>query len=156
MSKPKRRLFKDKEHLVRMAGIFAIGVVIFLGLQLLLTPKTFGLYGHYRGAAVGEEAAKPRAFAGRAVCANCHGPQVETKQAGKHATIGCESCHGPLMQHSVTPREHKPAKADVKALCAGCHELRVGRPQWVKQVKPEEHSGGAPCNDCHQPHAPQM
>src|SRR5829696_5436932 len=79
MSKQRRDLFKDKEHLVRMAGIFAVGVVVFLGLQALLVPKTFGLYGHYRAAAITEVAAQPMSYAGRASCAACHQPVLEVQ-----------------------------------------------------------------------------
>jgi len=59
MGSPGRNLFKDKEHLVRMAGIFALGIVAFLVLQIALVPDTFGLYGHYRASAIGDETRKP-------------------------------------------------------------------------------------------------
>ena len=64
----RRKIFQDKEHLVRMAGIFAFGIVAFLVLQMLLVPDTFGLYGHYRAAAIGDQARKPLAYAGRGAC----------------------------------------------------------------------------------------
>ena len=63
MSKPRRDLFKDKEHLVRMAGIFAIGFTLFLVLQALLVPDTFGLYGHYRAAAISSPSSAPTSIA---------------------------------------------------------------------------------------------
>ena len=156
MSKRSRELFKDKEHLVRMAGIFAIGILIFLGLQMALVPKTFGLYGHYRAAAINEEAAKPLSYAGRATCARCHGAQVEALHGGKHVTIGCEACHGPLRQHAMQPARAKASRPDATKLCATCHETNIARPKWLKQVNTAEHSAGEPCTTCHQPHAPQM
>lgn len=156
MTKAGRNLFKDKEHLVRMAGIFALGIVAFLVLQLLLVPDTFGLYGHYRAAAITDEIRKPLTYAGRGSCARCHAPQVELHQSGKHVTLGCEGCHGPLMKHSVAPKNNKPPTLAAKRLCPACHEINVARPKLIKQVNSAEHSSGESCDTCHQPHAPQM
>jgi hypothetical protein len=156
MSRRKRNLFQDKEHLVRMAGIFAAGLVLFLGLQMLLVPKTFGVYGHYRAAAISEVAASPLTFAGRAACARCHGNIVETQKGGKHAALGCEGCHGALLRHTIDPKREKPVVLDTKKLCPGCHAANVARPEWLGQVSVDEHSAGEACNSCHQPHAPQI
>jgi len=156
MSKRRRYLFKDKEHLVRMAGIFAVGIVIFLGLQMALVPKTFGLYGHYRAAAITDESSKPLAYAGRAACATCHQAVIDVHKGGTHARLGCESCHGPLLKHSIDPAHAKAQKPDAKKLCPVCHEMNIARPKWFKQVKSAEHSSGEPCNTCHQPHSPKI
>jgi len=156
MSRRRRDLFKDKEHLVRMAGIFAIGITIFLILQMALVPKTFGLYGHYRASAIGDESRKPLTYAGRAACAQCHGPVVEVQKGGKHATLGCEGCHGALRQHALDPARVKPRALDAKKLCPACHEANIAKPKWLKQVNTAEHSMGETCTTCHQPHAPQL
>ena len=156
MDKPRRQLFKDKEHLVRMAGIFAAVAAMFFILQMMLVPKSFGLYGHYRADALKEERARPLTYAGRAQCARCHAPQVETQQSGKHASLGCEACHGALARHSADPKGVKAVRPDPKRLCATCHEKNAARPKWFKQVDTVEHSSGEACNSCHQPHAPQM
>lgn len=152
----KRALFQDKEHLVRMAGILAAGIVLFLVLQFLLVPDTFGLYGHYRASAIGDSANKPLAYAGRAACGRCHAEQAAIHHAGRHTTLGCEGCHGPLMQHAANPRAAKAVKPQATALCVRCHQMNQARPAWHKQVDAKEHSGGEDCNTCHQPHAPQM
>jgi len=152
----RRNLFKDKEHLVRMAGIFAAGIVAFLILQFALVPDTFGLYGHYRAAAIGDVARKPIVYAGRAACVSCHGVIAETQHKGKHATLGCEGCHGALMQHVASPRTVKPAKLVAAKLCANCHEKNIARPKTHKQVHAAEHSSGEACTSCHDAHAPQM
>lgn len=156
MSKRRRDLFKDKEHLVRMAGIFAVGVVTFFGLQALLVPKTFGLYGHYRAAAINEVAAKPMSYAGRAACGACHQPVLEVQKGGKHAAVGCEACHGALLAHARKPASEKAVRPDTKKLCPVCHAMNTARPAWFKQVDVEKHSAGEACGTCHQPHAPQM
>ena len=152
----RRNLFQDKEHLVRMAGIFALGIVVFLALQFALVPDTFGLYGHYRASAITEETRKPLVYAGRQACNSCHAAVAEGQHKGKHATLGCEGCHGALMQHVAAPRKVKPAKLDAAKLCANCHEKNVARPKTHKQVNAAEHSSGEVCTTCHDAHAPQM
>ena len=156
MGTPRRNLFEHKQHLVRMAGIFALGIVVFLVLQLALVPDTFGLYGHYRASAIGDETRKPLVFAGRAACTGCHAAQAGTHQKGKHATLGCEGCHGALRKHAVAPQSVKPVKLEAARLCATCHEKNIGRPKTHKQVDTVEHSGGESCTTCHDAHAPQM
>lgn len=152
----RRNLFKDKEHLVRMAGIFAVGIAAFLILQFALVPDTFGRYGHYRAAAIGDVARKPLSFAGRAACVSCHAAIAETQHKGKHATLGCEGCHGALMRHAVAPQTVKPARLVPAKLCANCHEHNIARPKTHKQVHAAEHSSGEPCTSCHDAHSPQM
>lgn len=152
----RRNLFQDKEHLVRMAGIFALGIVLFLVLQLALVPDTFGLYGHYRASAIGDAVRKPLVHAGRDACARCHGAVVDAQKAGKHATLGCEGCHGALAQHVAAPSRVKPRKLASATLCPVCHEANIARPRTQKQVNSAEHSGGEACDTCHAPHAPQM
>ena len=53
------RLFGHREHLVRVAGLFLAGVVVFVVLQALLIPEGFGLYGHYRAGALADNRARP-------------------------------------------------------------------------------------------------
>ena len=156
MSPRRRDLFKDKEHLVRMAAIFAGGIPLFMVLQIVLVPETFGLYGHYRAAAIGEEASKPLVHAGQANCARCHAEVVQAKQAGKHAKLGCEACHGALARHAAKPAAAKASRPDAATLCARCHQLNVARPRWMKQVDTAPHASGEACNTCHQPHSPQI
>jgi hypothetical protein len=156
MSERSRQRFKDREHLVRMAGIFAIGVVLFVVLQRMLVPATFGQYGHYRGSAIADSAAHPLVFGGRASCGTCHAAAVAMQKDGRHARLGCEACHGALGNHARDPKSQKPATLDTKKLCPVCHAINAARPAWFKQVNVAEHSSGEACNTCHQPHAPQM
>ena len=61
-------LFKDIEHLLRLAAVMLIAVVAFVVLRAAVVPKSFGQYGHYRGDAIAEVAARPVGHAGHEVC----------------------------------------------------------------------------------------
>jgi predicted CXXCH cytochrome family protein len=147
-------LFGHKEHLVRMAALFGVGVVAFLVLQALLVPEGFGVYGHYRAGALEENRARPVAFAGRAACVECHSDVPDAMKGGRHAGIRCEACHGPLGAHAGDPTRKKAVRPDSKVLCARCHAANVARPARFPQVDPAEHSGGEACTTCHKAHNP--
>ena len=61
-------LFKDIEHLLRLAAVIVTGLVAFVILRAAVVPRSFGQYGHYRGAAIGEIASRPVALAGHEAC----------------------------------------------------------------------------------------
>jgi uncharacterized CHY-type Zn-finger protein len=119
-----------------------------------VVPKSFGEYGHYRGDAMGEIAAKPVKFAGHQTCEMCHSDVLEVKSAGKHAHVNCEACHGPLAAHANDPASVVPTLPDTTVLCARCHTASAAKPASFPQVNPAEHSGGVPCKTCHNPHSP--
>jgi hypothetical protein len=60
--------FKDTGHLLRFAALFVMAFVAFLIIRHFVVPKSFGEYGHYRGAAIPEIAARPVHFAGHQTC----------------------------------------------------------------------------------------
>jgi uncharacterized CHY-type Zn-finger protein len=149
-------IFKDAGHLFRLAGVFLVGVVLFLVLRSFLVPQSFGRYGHYRANAVTEIAALPVSYAGHKVCEDCHTDEQSVKSKGVHKGIACESCHGPLAAHAGDPGSVTPTKLDTAVLCARCHQENMAKPKGFPQVNAAEHSGGAACNSCHQPHNPAM
>jgi len=150
-----QKFLKDKEHLVRLAALFAAGFVLFLAAKTLLVPKGFGLYGHYRAGALADNRARPISFAGRAACGECHTDKRDEIQGGKHAGIGCEACHGPLAKHAEDPSsDPKPVKPDPRKLCLTCHLANVAKPVKFPQIDPKAHFEGNPCAGCHSPHAP--
>ncbi len=151
-----QRFFKDREHLVRMAGLFLVGLILFLLVQLLLVPKDFYRLGHFRAGALADNAARPVVFAGRESCASCHPDVVEARKGSRHGTIGCEACHGALGKHADDPSSLKPTRPDARTLCLVCHREDVAKPKSFKQVNPQEHMGGEPCLSCHKPHHPEM
>jgi hypothetical protein len=139
-----------------MAGLFVAGIGLFLLLQALFVPKGFGELGHFRPAAMTDNAARPISFAGRKSCAGCQGDVIEAQNGSLHAALGCEACHGAQAKHAANPAAVKPVKLDTTKLCPVCHEANVGKPKGFKQVDAAEHSGGQPCDTCHQPHAPAI
>jgi Cytochrome c7 and related cytochrome c len=145
---------KDAEHLLRVAAVFAVGAIIFILVRAVLVPKSFGEYGHYRGDAITEIAAKPVVFAGHQACEACHPDVAAMKSAGKHVSVNCEACHGALADHADDPTTVQPPKLDTAVLCVRCHEVNGARPAGFPQIVAEEHSGGLPCETCHQPHSP--
>ena len=147
---------KDTGHLFRFAGLFVLAFLVFLGVRGFVVPKSFGQYGHYRGAAIDEIAARQMKFAGHQACEECHTDIADTKTHGKHALVNCEACHGPLANHASDPASVIPQKPDSAVLCAKCHTASAAKPKSFPQVKPEEHSGGVPCATCHNPHSPAM
>ena len=148
--------FKDTGHLLRFAGLFVIAFLIFLVVRHFVVPKSFGEYGHYRGAAIGEIAARPVKFAGHQACEACHSDIADTKTAGKHAHVNCEACHGALADHANDPTSVTPVLPDTTVLCARCHTASAAKPAAFPQVNPAEHSGGLPCKTCHNPHSPAL
>ena len=149
-----RSKFKDAGHLVLLALVFACGLAVFLILRAAIVPPSFGVYGHYRAAALEETRLHPIAFAGQSTCASCHVDEAATKSKGKHLTVKCEACHGALAAHAEDPVSVKPQLPDVKILCARCHEADAAKPKSFPQVVTKEHSGGELCTTCHQPHSP--
>ena len=149
-----QKFFKDKEHLVRMAGLFAAGLVVFVLARAIFVPKGFGLYGHYRAGALADNRSRPVSFAGRALCGDCHTDKKEELAAGKHTGIGCEACHGPLAKHAEDPSALKPERPEPKALCLGCHAANVAKPEKFPQIDPKAHFDGGDCHGCHASHAP--
>jgi len=162
-------VFKDAGHLFRFAGLFVLAFLIFLVVRHFIVPKSFGEYGHYRGAAIGEIAARPVKFAGHETCEACHSDVADKKKTGKHAHVNCEACHGALAGHvnhmmgtdsqlptqvAADPSLEKPVLPDTAVLCARCHMASAAKPKDFPQVDPANHYPGSPCKTCHQPHSP--
>lgn len=149
-------MFKDLEHLIRLAVVIAIAMVAFVLLRAAVVPASFGQYGHYRGAAISEIAARPIAHAGHEACESCHTDVVEQKKLGKHVVVPCEACHGPQGRHAEDPGNVTPAKLDTAVVCSRCHEANSAKPRDFPQVVTADHSGGLACDTCHQPHRPKI
>ena len=151
-----RRVLRESEHLVRLVLVLGGVVLVFLAIRHFIVPPSFGQYGHYRAASLGEVRARPISFAGQAACAVCHDEMAQKRSQGKHAKVACEACHGPLAAHAEDPDGHKAQKPDVATLCVRCHEAEPAKPTSFPQVVSQEHSQGVVCNTCHDPHRPNL
>ncbi len=149
-------IFKDAGHLFRFAGLFVLAFLAFLVIRHYVVPRSFGQYGHYRGAAIGEIAARPIHFAGHATCEGCHSDVLDAKKNGKHAHVNCEACHGALANHADDPADVVPPKVDTAVLCIRCHAASAAKPKAFPQVVAADHANGVPCETCHQPHSPAI
>jgi hypothetical protein len=145
-------------HLVRMAGLFAVGIAAFLLLRWMLVPADFGELGHYRTGALKDNMARPVAFAGQAACVECHTDVAEVRAKGRHAHVACESCHGALAAHATAndPSAAKPARPDARKTCITCHTASISKPKTFPQVTPAEHAPDGLCSQCHPVHNPKL
>jgi len=150
-----KKILRDSGHLIRLAGVFALGIAIFLLVRRAIVPPSFGQYGHYRGAVLEEMRARPVKYAGHELCEACHESVATAKNPGKHANVGCEACHGALAAHTEDPSGVKPVLPNVATLCVSCHEADSAKPAHFPQVISKEHAGDTSCTACHNPHHPK-
>ena len=149
-------------HVFRVLLVLLLVLIVVVVGRSFLVPKTFGDYGHYRYANVGEQmAARPPLHAGAKACGDCHDDRLKAITAGVHAKVSCEVCHGPLGRHvkdgdmiGKMPVDRSPK------LCGYCHRKIDGRPPKFPQVVFEKHVEGGlgpkGCLDCHDPHSPKL
>ena len=149
--------FRHGQHVVRMAGLFALGIAAFVVARAIFVPDDFGRFGHYRAAALELNRQRPIAYAGHAACVDCHGDIVEKRVGQRHERVGCEACHGPAARHaSGEENAPKPARPDGRKACLVCHAKDASRPVSHPQVIAAEHAGDESCLTCHNPHAPRV
>jgi hypothetical protein len=151
-----KRILGHREHLFRVAALFAAGAAAFGLVRSQLIPEDFGRLGHYRAGALDEARSRRPVHAGVAACVECH-EEVRQEAAGfGHARIRCEACHGPHALHAQDPAQHAAVKPDATPLCLRCHQASVARPAAFPQMDRGEHAGEEPCLGCHAPHRPDM
>jgi hypothetical protein len=143
-------------HVLRVAVLFAFGLVAFIVLRQILVPADFNLegYGFFRAGALDDIAARPAAYAGHEVCSGCHSDVQDAKAKSRHAPVRCEACHGPLARHADDPMEVKPPTLNPRQLCLTCHRKMAGKDEHFPQVDAKEHAGDDACTSCHNPHHP--
>jgi hypothetical protein len=147
--------FRSYEHLVRLAAVFGVGALLFLGVRWLLVPDDYGRLGPYRMSALAANQARPIVYAGQVACLDCHTDVGEIRRANAHARVGCESCHGPLAAHAADP-SIGAMRPDPRATCAVCHVPDVAKPRGFKTVNFTEHADPGSCTTCHPAHAPKL
>jgi uncharacterized CHY-type Zn-finger protein len=151
------RRFRDVEHLVRLAGLFVAGVLVFSVARAALVPEGFGRLGHYRAGAIDDIRAKAPEYAGQKICADCHADVVDLRAQARHGAIACESCHGPLARHATDPGTMTPAlPKPARPLCVHCHAANTGKSKRYPTVDIKDHAGDDDCVTCHAPHNPKI
>ena len=150
------KVLRESEHLIRLALVVILGLGVFLVIRAAVIPAGFGQYGHYRAGTLNDVRAQAISFAGHETCATCHDEIAKTKAASRHGKVACEACHGPLAKHADDPSVLKPQKPDPATLCVRCHETDTAKPKSFPQVVGKDHSQGASCGDCHNPHSPKL
>ena len=153
-------------HVKRIVlGLVVFAVFGLLG-KMLLTPKSFGTYGHYRADTIEEEAQVEIRYWTNASCFSCHQHEADIHLKGRHKTISCEFCHGPYADHIKDGKKvgTLPVKRgeEIRVLCLRCHNKAIqARPEEViKTVVMPEHLESQKvkvthiCNQCHNQHAP--
>jgi hypothetical protein len=167
------------QHIKRLIGAFALVFILFLIMQQVLKPGSFGKLGHYRADAIPENEMKAVHFAGSDKCTKCHEEMASDKSVGFHAQLQCEVCHGPGLKHAMyadkfkdgeLPDSLKLNKPGQRKDCAICHQRNAARIKivfdtidnsMIHQVNTKEHNlvdkrnfGKLVCIDCHNPHQP--
>ena len=167
------------QHIKRLIIVFVVFIVLFLIVQHILKPVSFGKLGHYRELSIHENTLKPLHYAGVVNCSGCHDSIRMIKAEGFHAKLNCEVCHGPGLKHALyagmfTGRQLPDSLVLIKPSsrkdCAVCHELNAARIKvqfdtinntMVKQVTGKEHfliskktNTVRLCILCHNPHQP--
>ncbi len=146
-------VYKDAGHLFRFAGLFVLAFLIFLVVRHYIVPKSFGQYGHYRGAAMGELATHPMKFAGHQECEACHADEAAKKQSGNHAHVNCEACHGALIKY--LPKTAVPPANFYRRLFADIVPISPVESPFVRHVDdpssvvPELPDTAVLCARCH-------
>lgn len=147
---------KLPQQVVSLAILFAILIVGLVVARIMLVPKSFGEYGHYRADAVDEIKTQKINYAGAVVCSECHDDIVELKSRSNHRNVACEACHGPAAGHVEAPDEVIPVAPRGRGYCPLCHGFDPSRPTGFPQIITELHNPGKACMTCHNPHDPLL
>jgi hypothetical protein len=147
-----RRFLNMPPQIIRLVLLTIAIICIYFCARYLLTPQSFGQYGHYRGNALQEIAAREPFWAGRKTCDACHGEIVQKLAKAEHKGLSCETCHGPSKAHVENPEVKLPKLS--YSQCVRCHEASPSRPAWLHQMTPAKHYTGQVCTECHVPHQP--
>lgn len=78
-----RDRFRHAGHVLRVAALFAVGIVAFFIARWMLVPSDFGVYGFYRAGALNDVKARAVSYAGSAACEECHAGTYEPPDDAK-------------------------------------------------------------------------
>jgi hypothetical protein len=143
-----------REQVRRLGLVIAILVAVVVMVRFVLIPRAYFSTALHRASTVRREAAKPLRFAGMAACRECHSDVYDTKVAGYHKGLACETCHGASAGHAEDPMSVKPFAPRDRTFCPVCHAYDRSRPTGFPQINPASHNPGLACIACHNPHDP--
>ena len=153
-------------HIKRIVLILFIILVVGLIAKQVLTPDSFGIYGHYRADAIYDEVNREIRHMTNASCEPCHEYESENLATGFHKKLSCEFCHAPNADHAKNGKKiavmSVTEKKNINALCLRCHNDSLwARPEKIiKTVRMPEHLKDQEvrlnnvCSQCHYVHAP--
>ncbi len=147
---------KFPQQVISLAIIFAILLGGLIAARILLVPKSFGKYGHYRADAADEVASLDIKYAGYKACLECHDDIYVIKEKSNHRGLSCEVCHGAAAKHIEAPDEFVPDAPRGRGYCPLCHGYNPSRPTGFPQIITLQHNPGKPCMTCHNPHNPLL
>jgi hypothetical protein len=142
------------EQIRRIAVATGLIAVVVIAGRFVVIPRSYFSHAAHVDSTIVREAAKPIAFAGAALCAECHTDIDQVKSASYHRGLACETCHGPSVKHTEDPESVKPYAPRDRAFCPVCHAYDAARPTGFPQIDPAAHNPGPPCITCHNPHDP--
>jgi hypothetical protein len=157
---------EHSKHIFRVFILLAVVLVsVFIGRIVFIkaTLPSFGVYGHYRGDSVAENAAQEIRHGGNDACGECHDEIKADHDGGAHLAVPCEDCHDALATHVRDGDKiaDMPRVKSVLRLCGRCHRELDARPEDFPQVNIKTHPeemGAEPsddvCFECHSPHDP--
>lgn len=152
-----------KKHVWRPLFVVLGLVLAILLVRMVYVPDDFGVqargytFGFHRLGNEQEWKKLPERFRDSNYCAECHQEKSDRLAGGQHAMIPCENCHGAAFDHPEQPPKLVLDRS--RELCLRCHS-RLYMPSsdrsTIPGIDPEQHNGGSPCVDCHNPHRPSL
>ncbi len=152
---------KIPQQIISLVILFALAIAALIVARILLIPKTFGEYGHYRASAVDEIMSLPINYSGSQACTECHDDIYALKATSKHKGLACEVCHDAAIKHvddmhADNPTGIFPTAPRERVGCPLCHGYNPSRPTGFPQIQTAIHNPGKPCMTCHSPHNPTL
>lgn len=140
-------------------GVVLGVIAVFLGgwwlLNNLIAPNLpTGTRTLYQEATITRTMGQPVVYVGAERCRQCHQSVGEEWLHSSHRTVTCEDCHGQGIAH-VSKGTPMLVNTSID-LCLTCHARQAAKPASFPQVGFQEHSGGRPCLECHNPMNPRI
>ncbi|MCP5105809.1 MAG: hypothetical protein GY950_20645 [bacterium] len=162
---------QDKIHAIKIVGLIIAALAAYFIFQALLSPESFGEWGHYRKDAVADELAREPVHQNGTVCMECHDDISDVHGKDVHYKLECSVCHGDGHKHvtfnlgetteKISEEEARMPKDYTLEGCLYCHRKLSARPADFPQIDVARHfrlvgvtETQTACIACHSPHEP--